>query len=138
MTLFGQKARAYGTCLMRLTKVTQICAWTGNPCAAQLSLGHTKTASAVRNLGVELENALAIAESIEIQEIVRSLLTAKSGSKVSIAYEPKADLRFTETKVRFVPHCRRWSGSRRMPAVRDDVAKTHTFLSPAQTTVLGP
>ena len=39
---------------------------TGNLRAVQLLLGHTKMDSAVRYLGVELEDALAIAEAIEI------------------------------------------------------------------------
>ena len=34
--------------------------------AVQLLLGHTKMDSTVRYLGVELEDALAIAESVEI------------------------------------------------------------------------
>lgn len=38
----------------------------GNLRAVQLLLGHTKMDSAVRYLGVELEDALAIAEAIEI------------------------------------------------------------------------
>ena len=51
---------------MRRTKVTQIHKKTGNLRAVQLLLGHTKMDSTVRYLGVELEDALAIAESIEI------------------------------------------------------------------------
>lgn len=39
---------------------------TGNLRAVQLLLGHTKMDSTVRYLGVELEDALAIAEAIEI------------------------------------------------------------------------
>jgi len=38
----------------------------GNLRAVQLLLGHTKMDSTVRYLGVELEDALAIAEAIEI------------------------------------------------------------------------
>lgn len=51
---------------MRRTKMTQICKKTGNLPAVQLLLGHTKMDSSVRYLGVELEDALAIAEAIEI------------------------------------------------------------------------
>lgn len=39
---------------------------TGNLRAVQLLLGHTKMDSTVRYLGVELEDALAISEAIEI------------------------------------------------------------------------
>ena len=41
-------------------------ATTGNLRAVQLLLGHTKMDSTVRYLGVELEDALAISEAIEI------------------------------------------------------------------------
>ncbi|WP_275041303.1 tyrosine-type recombinase/integrase [Loktanella sp. S4079] len=57
---------SYGTHSMRRTKVTQIYKKTGNLRAVQLLLGHTKMDSTVRYLGVELEDALAIAEAIEI------------------------------------------------------------------------
>jgi len=51
------------------TKVTQIYKKSGNLRAVQLLLGHTKMCSTVRYLGVELEDALAIAEAIEIWRI---------------------------------------------------------------------
>ena len=51
---------------MRRAKVTQIYKKTGNLRAGQLLLGHTKMDSTFRYLGVELEDALAIAEAIEI------------------------------------------------------------------------
>lgn len=57
---------SYGTHSMRRTKVAQIYRKTGNLRAVQLLLGHTKMDSSVRHLGVELEDALAIAEAIEI------------------------------------------------------------------------
>lgn len=46
--------------------MTQIYKKKGNLRAVQLLLGHTKMDSTVRYLGVELENALGIAEAIEI------------------------------------------------------------------------
>ncbi|SLN38746.1 site-specific tyrosine recombinase XerC [Roseovarius albus] len=57
---------SYGTHSMRRTKVSQIYKKTGNLRAVQLLLGHTKMDSTVRYLGVELEDALAISESVEI------------------------------------------------------------------------
>ena len=51
---------------MRRTKVTEIYRKTGNLRAVQLLLGHTKVDSTVRYLGVELEDALSIAERIDI------------------------------------------------------------------------
>ncbi len=62
----GLEASVYGTHSMRRTKVTQIYKKTGNLRAVQLLLGHTKMDSSVRYLGVELEDALAIAEAIKI------------------------------------------------------------------------
>ncbi len=62
----GLEVTAFGTHSMRRTKVTQIYKKTGNFRAVQLLLGHTKLDSTVRYLGVELEDALAIAEAIEM------------------------------------------------------------------------
>ncbi|MEM7561358.1 MAG: tyrosine-type recombinase/integrase [Planctomycetota bacterium] len=62
----GLEPSAYGTHSMRRTKVSQIYRKTGNLRAVQLLLGHTKMDSTVRYLGVELEDALAISESVEI------------------------------------------------------------------------
>lgn len=62
----GLKPSAYGTHSMRRTKVAQIYKKTGNLRAVQLLLGHTKMDSIVRYLGVDLEDALAISESVEI------------------------------------------------------------------------
>lgn len=62
----GLEPSAYGTHSMRRTKVAQIYKKTGNLRAVQLLLGHTKMDSTVRYLGVDLEDALAISESVEI------------------------------------------------------------------------
>ena len=56
----------YGTHSLRRTKATIIYRRTGNLRAVQLLLGHTKIESTVRYLGVEIDDALAIAEKIEI------------------------------------------------------------------------
>ncbi len=66
VTSIGLEATAYGTHSMRRTKVTQIYRKTGNLRAVQLLLGHTKMDSTVRYLGVELKDALAIAEAAEM------------------------------------------------------------------------
>jgi site-specific recombinase XerC len=66
VTSIGLEPFAFGTHSMRRTKVTQIYKKTGNLRAVQLLLGHTKMDSTVRYLGVELEDALTISESIEI------------------------------------------------------------------------
>lgn len=62
----GLEPGGYGTHFMRRTKVAEIYRKTGNLRAAQLLLGHTKVDSTVRYLGVELEDALSIAERIDI------------------------------------------------------------------------
>jgi len=66
VTAIGLEASAFWTHSTRRTKVTQIYKKTGNLRAIQHLLGHTKMDSTVRYLDVELEDALAIAEAIEI------------------------------------------------------------------------
>ena len=56
----------YATHSMRRTKATLIYRRTGNLRAVQLLLGHQKIESTVRYLGVEVDDALDIAERIEI------------------------------------------------------------------------
>ena len=51
---------------MRRTKATLIYRQTKNVRVVQLLLGHTKLESTVRYLGIEVEDALEIAEKTEI------------------------------------------------------------------------
>ncbi len=62
----GLDPYAYGTHSMRRTKATLIYRRTKNLRAVQLLLGHTKLESTVRYLGIELEDALEIAEQTEV------------------------------------------------------------------------
>jgi integrase len=62
----GLDASAYGTHSMRRTKAALIYKKTGNLRAVQILLGHTKLESTVRYLGVEVDDALRIAEQIEL------------------------------------------------------------------------
>ena len=62
----GLPRSSYATHSMRRTKATLIYRKTGNLRAVQLLMGHTKIDSTVRYLGVEVEDALALAESIEL------------------------------------------------------------------------
>jgi integrase len=62
----GLESISYGTHSMRRTKATQIYRKTGNLRAVQLLLGHTKLESTVRYLGIEVDDALHIAEQIEL------------------------------------------------------------------------
>lgn len=62
----GLEPSAYGTQSMRRTKVAQIYKKTGNRRAVQLLLGHTKMDSTMRYLGVDLDDALSLAEGIDL------------------------------------------------------------------------
>jgi integrase len=56
----------FGTHSLRRTKATLIYKKTGNLRAVQLLLGHTKIESTVRYLGIEVDDAIAIAEQVDI------------------------------------------------------------------------
>jgi integrase len=58
----GLDVVSYGTHTMRRTKATLIYRRTKNLRAVQLLLGHTKLESTVRYLGIEVDDALEIAE----------------------------------------------------------------------------
>lgn len=66
VSAIGLDPSGYGTHSMRWTKAAIIYRKTGNLRAVQILLGHTKVDSTVRYLGVELEDALSIAEGIDI------------------------------------------------------------------------
>ena len=56
----------FGTHSLRRTKATLIYRRTGNLRAVQLLLGHTKIESTVRYLGIEIDDAIEIAEKIDV------------------------------------------------------------------------
>lgn len=62
----GLDPSIYGTHSLRRTKATLIYKRTGNLRAVQLLLGHTKIESTVRYLGIEVDDALAIAEQVDV------------------------------------------------------------------------
>jgi integrase len=62
----GLDPHVYGTNSLRRTKATLIYRRTGNLRAVQLLLGHTKIESTVRYLGIDIDDALAISEQVEI------------------------------------------------------------------------
>ncbi|MGZ9667908.1 tyrosine-type recombinase/integrase [Pseudomonas sp. GNP014] len=62
----GLDPALYGTHTMRRTKASLIYRRTKNLRAVQLLLGHTKLESTVRYLGIELDDALEIAEKTEV------------------------------------------------------------------------
>lgn len=62
----GLNPAIYGAHAMRRTKAALIYRKTGNLRAVQLLLGDTKLESTVRYLGVELDDALAISEQVDL------------------------------------------------------------------------
>lgn len=62
----GLDSANYGTHTMRRTKASLIYKRTKNLRAIQLLLGHTKLDSTVRYLGIEVEDALELAEQTEV------------------------------------------------------------------------
>jgi len=62
----GLDVTSYGTHSMRRTKATLIYKKTKNLRAVQILLGHTKLESTVRYLGIEVDDALELSETIDI------------------------------------------------------------------------
>lgn len=62
----GLRREAYGTHSMRRTKASMLSRATGNLRAVQILLGHSKIENTVRYLGVDIEDALLLAERTEI------------------------------------------------------------------------
>ena len=62
----GLDANAYGTHTMRRTKASLVYKRTKNLRVVQLLLGHSKLESTVRYLGIELDDALEMAEQTEL------------------------------------------------------------------------
>jgi site-specific recombinase XerC len=66
VTAIGLRREDYGTHSMRRTKAAMIYRATGNLRAVQILLGHTKIENTVSYLGVDVEDALILAERTEI------------------------------------------------------------------------
>jgi integrase len=66
VTAVGLRPEDYGTHSLRRTKASIIYKATGNLRAIQILLGHTKIENTVRYLGVEVDDALSLAEATEI------------------------------------------------------------------------
>jgi integrase len=62
----GLNPATYGTHSLRRTKAALIYRKTGNLRAVQLLLGHSKLESTVRYLGVEVDDAIAISEGVDL------------------------------------------------------------------------
>ncbi len=66
VTAIGLRHEEYGTHSLRRTKASMIYKATGNIRAIQILLGHSKIENTVRYLGVDVEDALLLAERTEI------------------------------------------------------------------------
>ncbi|MCI2393271.1 tyrosine-type recombinase/integrase [Aliiroseovarius sediminis] len=66
VTSIGLEPSGCGTHSLRRTKAAKTYRKTGNLCAVQLLLGHTKVDNTVRYLGIEVEDALNVAERIDL------------------------------------------------------------------------
>ena len=64
--LLGLDTTSYGTHTLRRTKATLIYRRTKNLRAVQLLLGHSKLESTVRYLGIEVDDALEMAEQTDV------------------------------------------------------------------------
>jgi integrase len=62
----GLEQRAYGTHILRPTKVALVYKKTGNLGACQLLPGHRKLESTVRYLGIAVDDALALSEQVDL------------------------------------------------------------------------
>ncbi|GAO36408.1 integrase [Sulfuricella sp. T08] len=86
VTSIGLDPSAYGTHTMRRTKATLIYRRTKNLRAVQLLLGHTKLESTVRYLGIEVDDALEIAEQTEVYILA---LTSGHLDRWSLRYQKR-------------------------------------------------
>src|SRR4051794_15456216 len=90
----GLDPHLFGTHSLRRTKAILIYRRTGNLRAVQLLLGHTKIESTVRYLGIEVDDALAIAEQVDVwitraeQTCSARLTWAVSGPKAEVKRFP--------------------------------------------------
>ena len=66
VAMIDLEPRAYGTHSLRRTKVALVYKKTGNLRACQLLLGHRKLESTVRDLGIEVDDALALSEQVDL------------------------------------------------------------------------
>ena len=66
VTAIGLRREEFGTHSLRRTKASMIYKATGNLRAIQILLGHSKIENTVRYLGVDIEDALLLAERTEI------------------------------------------------------------------------
>lgn len=94
VTDIGLDRNSYGTHSMRRTKASLIYRRTKNLRAVQILLGHTKLESTVRYLGIEVEDALEMAEQTEAKR-TQLLDRRPQGHTSGGRFRPKADIRLS-------------------------------------------
>ena len=98
VSLIGLNPAEYGTHSLRRTKATLSYRRTKNLRAVQLLLGHAKLESTVRYLGIEVDDALEMAEQTEVQSTA-----GREGPLASVVSRPGTANRVTSLKGRLTP-----------------------------------
>jgi len=108
-TSAGLDPRNFDTHSLRRTKATLIYRRTGNLKAVQLLLGHTKIESTVRYLGVEVDDALAIAERGRLKCLGRADMLCPTFLSPSVAISGRSAAHGTvRLVILFYCAVRRW------------------------------
>src|SRR6185436_1069166 len=112
LTMIGLDPGLYGTHSLRRTKATLISKKTGNLRAVQLLLGHRKIESTVRYLGIEVDDALAVAEQIDVRTTRAELTRSARPGPVSMCHlqtlAAQHALRHTKLRHPIRRHSARW------------------------------
>lgn len=96
VTAIGLEPSAYGTHTLRRTKATLIYRRTKNLRAVQLLLGHTKLESTVRYLGIEVDDALVMAEQTEVYRTSDGIVSMPSPSERKLSFNEQSFVYFKE------------------------------------------
>ena len=88
VALIDLEPKAYGTHSLRRTKVAMLYKKTGNMRACQLLLGHRKLESTVRYLGIEVDDAIAMSEQVDLSRYRPRPLRSRALSPASGHHEP--------------------------------------------------
>ena len=94
----GLDPSAYGTHSLRRTKASLIYRRTKNLRAVQLLLGHAKLDSTIRYLGIEIDDALELAEHTEAQHLVGGCLPTAAFPLIAAVRPKWAKLSATDPK----------------------------------------
>jgi hypothetical protein len=113
VTGIGLRSEDYGTHSLRRTKAALIYKQTGNLRAVQILLGHTKIESTVRYLGVDIEDALALAEATEVGRTAGARLTRAPATSAIGGKRTLEQLEELSDPVRLAESVRNWQPDHR-------------------------